>query len=76
MNHALCRKEVRGVDQKQLHKRMTELQILLDKEYVRFERPNPIQESLQKIRFDKKGNIVPESVDQNVTALLTLVELY
>ncbi|GGA54976.1 hypothetical protein GCM10007416_30250 [Kroppenstedtia guangzhouensis] len=64
------------MNRKQLHKRVTELQMLMEKGYVRFERPNPIQESVQKIRFDKKGNIVPESVDQNVTALLTLVELY
>lgn len=64
------------MNRKQLHKRVTELQKLMEQGYVRFEKPSPIQDSVSNVRFDKKGTVVPESVDENVRALITLVELY
>ncbi|OYD09044.1 hypothetical protein [Paludifilum halophilum] len=64
------------MNQKELHRKVSRLKELIDQGHIRFERPSAITESFAKIRYRKNGQVDPDSVDENVHALLTVVERY
>ncbi|WP_380704546.1 hypothetical protein [Salinithrix halophila] len=64
------------MDNKQLHQKVIQVKEMQESGVLRFEQPNPIADSLSRVRFDETGQVDPKTVDPNVKALLTLVELY
>lgn len=64
------------MNKKELDQKVVRLQELIQKGHVQFERPSEITDSLDKIGYDQKGRVDPETVDKNVRALLLVVEMY